>query len=108
MSGPHFNGYYFNIWEAGLDWIIADKYPGQVGAGLWYQSGLVQRRNASQDGTGGFYMFGSQRIWSNRIETAPADAGDARHRKSKTVTAPEHSQRSSISTFLQFGVNNAE
>ena len=108
MSGPHFNGYYFNIWEAGLDWIIADKYPGQFGAGLWYQSGLVQRPNASQDGTGGFYMFGSQRIWSNHIEAAPADAGEAQHGKSKTVIAPEHSQRSSISTFLQFGVNNAE
>ena len=53
-------------------------------------------------------MFGSQRIWSNHIETAPADAGDAQHRKNKTVIAPEHSQRSSISTFLQFGVDNAE
>ena len=108
MNGPHFNGYYFNIWEAGLDWIIAGKYPGQFGAGLWYQSGLVQRQNASQDGTGGFYMFGSQRIWSNHSEAAPADAGKAHDGKSKTVIAPEHSQRSSISTFFQFGVNNAE
>lgn len=41
LTGPHLNGYYFNIWEAGADWIIADKYPGQFGAGLWYQSGLL-------------------------------------------------------------------
>ncbi|HEY5954317.1 MAG TPA: carbohydrate porin [Terrimicrobiaceae bacterium] len=101
MTGPHFNGYYFNIWEAGLAWVIADKYPGQFGAGLWYQSGLVQRPNASQDGMGGFYMFGSQRIWS-------AAAGDRSARQGKEmVAAPKH-QRASISTFAQFGVNNAE
>src|SRR5258708_1615366 len=27
LTGPHFNGYYFNILEAGLDWVAAGKYP---------------------------------------------------------------------------------
>lgn len=108
MTGPHFNGYYFNIWEAGWDWIVAGKYPGQFGAGLWYQSGLVQRANVTQDGTGGFYLFGSQRIWSNRAQDKPAGGEEAHDGKSETVITPEGSQRSSISTFVQFGVNNAE
>jgi porin len=68
----------------------------------------VRRPSASQNGTGGFYLFGSQRIWSNHLEAEAADGGEAREGKSRTVVALEHSQRSSISTFLQFGVNNAE
>ena len=107
LTGPRFNGYYFNIWEAGLDWIIEERYPGQIGAGVWYQSGLVQRPNASQDGIAGFYMFASQRIWSNHVEAAPAE-GQGRDGKSNILISPEHSQRSSVSTFFQFGVNNAE
>jgi porin len=106
MTGPHFNGYYFNIWEAGLDWVIADKYSGQFGAGLWYQSGLVQRPNVSQDGMGGFYLLGSQRIWSKSANTAGADS--AGHGKSATLVGPINARRPSISTFAQFGVNNAE
>jgi porin len=105
MTGPHFNGYYFNIWEAGLDWVIAGKYPGQFGAGLWYQSGLVQRPNVSQDGTAGFYMFASQRIWSNHA--AAAARREVRGEKGVTI-APDDVQRTSLSTFVQFGVNNAE
>ena len=55
LTGPQFNGYSFNIWETGMDWIIADKYPGNFGAGLWYQTGLLQGPNhISQNGTGGF------------------------------------------------------
>jgi carbohydrate-selective porin OprB len=52
-------------------------------------------------------QFGSQRIWSNHVEAAPAES-QVRDGKSKILIAPEHSQRSSVSTFFQFGVNNAE
>ena len=31
LTGPHINGYYFNILEVGLDWVAAGKYPGQFG-----------------------------------------------------------------------------
>jgi porin len=106
MTGPHFNGYYFNIWEAGLDWVVFNKYPGQFGAGLWYQSGLILRPNVSQDGTGGLYIFGSQRIWSNSTHTAfPRSVNDG---KSTNAIAPAEVRPASISTFVQFGVNNAE
>ncbi len=106
MTGPQFNGYYFNIWEAGMDWVLADKYPGNFGAGLWYQTGVLQGTNGiSQNGTGGFYMFGSQRVWSNE---AVINRGTTKDGKSKIVIAPEKKQVSSLSTFLQFGANNSE
>ncbi len=106
MTGPQFNGYYFNIWEAGMDWVIADKYPGNFGAGLWYQTGVLQGPNGiSQDGTGGFYMFGSQRVWSHGTAI---EQGNTKDGKSKIVIAPEKRQVSSVSTFLQFGANNSE
>lgn len=113
MMGPQFNGYYFNIWEAGMDWIIADKYPGSFGAGLWYQTGLFEGANHKTDnGMGGFYTFGSQRVWSNDVPPAPADGGKTSDGKStagksKIVIAPESRQHSSISAFFQYGVNNS-
>jgi len=105
MMGPQFNGYYFNIWEAGMDWVIADKYPGGFGAGLWYQSGLLQGpKGISQDGTGGFYLFGGQRIWGNEGRTLPADGGKTGKTVSRAIDAR---QPASISTFFQFGANNS-
>ena len=107
MMGPQFNGYVFNIWEAGVDWVIADKYPGNFGAGFWYQTGLLHANNVSQNGTGGYYMFGSQRIWSN--EEKPALTDKTFEAKSKIVVSPEKPhQPASISTFFQYGVNNSE
>ena len=110
MTGPQFNGYTFNIWEGGVDWVIADRYPGNFGTGLWYQSGvLTTQSGVSQNGTGGYYFFGSQRVWSNEPKTAallPEKGGDA---KSKVVVAEERpGQKSSISTFFQYGINNSE
>jgi hypothetical protein len=56
LTGPHFNGYYFNILEAGADWMAAGKYPGEFGAGLWYQTGLLRGPpGISENGTGGFF-----------------------------------------------------
>lgn len=101
MMGPQFNGYFFNIWEAGVDWVIADRYPGNVGAGLWYQTGLLEGPpGVSETGTGGFYMFGSQRIWSNQQPRMVMSDG-------KTFSAPKF-QPASISTFFQFGVNDSD
>lgn len=109
MTGPQFNGYTMNIWEVGADWVIADKYPGQAGAGLWYQSGVLHAPNgATQNGTGGFYLFGGQRIWSNHASEAPSDAGKTGGGKSKIVIEPEKRQPASVSTFFQFGANDSQ
>lgn len=108
MQGPQFNGYYFNIWEGGVDWVIADKYPGNFGAGLWHQSGVLSANGHSQDGTGGFYAFGSQRIWSSPVDEVAVSQGKTSDGKSKIVVGQEKRQHSSVSTFFQFGVNNSE
>jgi hypothetical protein len=94
-----------NIWEAGIDWVIGEKYPGQFGAGLWHQTGVLQRPNgASQNGTGGFYMFGGQRIWCNSHNRASPDGVSIREGKSKVVVSALHDrQYASISMFFQFG-----
>lgn len=99
LTGPHFNGYWFHIGEIGGAWILADKYPGQFGAGLWHQTGLLDGPGVSENGMGGFYLFGSQRIWS-RTGTTPAE-------DPKTVSRDGGMQNASISTFFQFGVNNS-
>lgn len=111
LTGPQFNGYTFNIWEAGVDWIIADRYPGNFGTGLWYQSGVLTTfsGNASQNGTGGYYLFGSQRIWSNEPKTAALPPEKGVDGKGKPIVTEEQPhQKSSISTFFQYGINNSE
>jgi len=109
LMGPQLNGYTFNIWEGGVDWVVADKYPGQFGAGLWYQSGVLQGPNGvSQNGTGGFYMFGGQRIWSNEAGKPVVDGGKISDGKGKVVIPTASGQTASISTFFQFGVNDSE
>jgi len=111
MMGPQFNGYYFHIWEAGLDWILADKYPGNFGAGLWYQTGALSGANAiSVDGCGGFYLFGSQRIWSNESTPSKKEGGLAKGGKRVLdfKSGADPYQPASISAFWQFGLNNSE
>jgi len=104
MMGPQFNGYFFNIWEAGMDWILAKDYPGNFGAGLWYQSGTLEGPpGVSQTGTGGFYLFGSQRIWGNRTGRQPAKDG----KSALSTTGPKEAP-ASISLFYQYGINNSE
>lgn len=61
LKGPHFNGYYFSIGEAGYGW--AGKRPGIVAAGGWYQSGKLEKAGQEQKGMGGVYLFGSQALW---------------------------------------------
>jgi porin len=110
LMGPQFNGYYFNIWEGGADWVLSERYPGQFGAGLWYQTGeLGGPKGVSQNGTGGFYMFGGQRIWSNHAHKIPIDRGGSENGRRKTVAPADYGrQHASISAFFQFGVNNSE
>lgn len=109
MTGPQFNSYTFNIWEGGVDWVIAGRYPGNFGTGLWYQSGVLDSPNGlSQNGTGGYYMFGSQRIWSNQPKHAPPLSDKAIDGKSFTAAALSPHQHSSISTFFQYGINDSE
>jgi porin len=104
LTGPHFNGHYFNILETGLDWVAAGKYPGQVGLGGWYQTGVLNVQGppkVSQDGTGGFYLFGGQRIWSSSTQS-PIDG------KGKVLIPTGQAGHASISAFVQFGVNNSD
>jgi porin len=90
--GPEFNGYYFNIGEAGAAWEIgSDSLPGSFGVGVWHQSGQMRARSlmatdVTESGATGVYLFGSQRIW-------------LRH---------PGKDSSGITGFFQFGTNNSE
>jgi porin len=88
INPPMFNGYYFNIAEIGTDWLLGEgQHPGQFGIGLWRQTGVLTARGVTQDGTGGFYLFGSQEIARAVNHRVPG---------------------SSVSVFYQFGANNSE
>ena len=89
LIGPQLNGYYFLIGEMGFNWQLGEgKHPGQFGIGLWRETGeLTAPHGISQDGTGGFYLFGSQRV---AYGVNPQVA------------------TSSVSVFYQFGVNDSQ
>ena len=60
---PHVQRLLFNIGEIGINWMLGEgNHPGQFGIGLWRQTGLLTAKTVTQDGTGGFYLFGSQRL----------------------------------------------
>jgi porin len=87
LVGPELNGYYFAIGEIGFNWLLGEgKHPGQLGIGLWRQTGeLTARGGVREAGTGGVYLFGSQRV-------------------AYGLTTPT----SSVSVFYQFGANQSE
>ncbi len=87
-KGPTFNGYYFQIAETGLAWRLSpDRLPGQAGAGLWHQTGLLKGSSGiSEDSTNGLYAFGSQRLWFR-------DSGQ---------------DNAGVSTFFQVGENGSK
>ena len=65
---PDFSGYYFQIGEAGMAWLLApSRLPGACGLGAWGQTGNLiagsGKQTVQQNGTKGFYAFASQRIW---------------------------------------------
>jgi porin len=88
MVPPSFNGYYFNIAEIGTNWTVGESnHPGQFGIGLWRQTGILTAPGVTQDGAGGVYLFGSQRI-AHGVNERVASSG--------------------ITTFFQFGASNAQ
>jgi len=88
LNPPIFNGYRFNIGEVGINWLLGEgNHPGQFGIGLWRQTGILSGGGTTEDGTGGFYLFGSQRV--------------ARAINPKV-------DNSSISVFYQFGANASQ
>lgn len=86
---PQFNGYYFNIGEAGTAWLLGqDSKPGTFSAGGWGQSGKLTAAfnpKNTQDGAEGFYTFATQRLWFRHPGV----------------------DSSGISSFAQFGINNS-
>jgi porin len=85
LVGPQFNGYWFNIGEVGVNWLLGEgNHPGQFAVGLWRQTGVMTSRNTTEDGTGGFYLFGSQRVAYGVNPAVP---------------------NSSVSVFYQLGAN---
>ncbi|MBS0651011.1 MAG: carbohydrate porin [Verrucomicrobia bacterium] len=84
LTGPHFNGYYFSIIEAGYGW--TKSKPGIAAIGGWYQSGVLKSGSQKEDGTGGIYAFGSQALWIKKSETT---------------------SKGNVSGFFQFGWNNS-
>lgn len=75
LNPPLFNGYYFTIGEIGTDWKLGDgNHPGQFGIGLWRQTGVVSFGGVTENGFGGFYLFGSQRIAHGVNERVPSSA----------------------------------
>lgn len=87
LTGPHFNGSYFNIVETGFSWVIGkNNLPGTVGVGAWHQTGLIQESPILfEHGASGYYVFGSQRLW---YQNPGINNGG-------------------ISTFFQYGDNNS-
>lgn len=86
LTGPTFNGAYFQVGETGGAWVLGKKHlPGTAGVGLWHQHGLIQQRNLTEMEATGAYLFGSQRVWY-------------RH--------PGY-DISGVSAFYQYGINNS-
>ena len=87
INPPMFNGYWFNIAEIGTNWLLGEeRHPGQFGVGLWRQTGELSAAGVTQDGTGGVYLWGSQRV-AYRVNPGVPN--------------------SSVSIFYQFGVNQS-
>lgn len=86
LTAPNFNGTYFDIGETGFDWLIGkNALPGNVGVGVWNQSGLTEFANLSENNSVGEYLFGSQRLWYRN--PGQNDSG--------------------VSLFYQFGTNDS-
>ena len=87
LEGPHFNGYYFHIGEAGFAYRLGQqRKPGNFGVGVWGQTGKLHTSTGGIDnGANGVYLFGAQRLWFRRPGV----------------------DNSGVSGFYQFGANNS-
>ena len=85
---PAFNGYFFNVGEVGYAWQLGSRgMPGTVAVGAWGQSGKLSGGGGkTEDGTQGFYAFGSQRLW---LRKPGVDS-------------------SGVTSFVQFGMNQSK
>src|SRR3990167_6601279 len=88
LTGPTFNGSYFNIIETGISWLLGqDNKPGDFAIGVWRHTGKIAGPpTISEKNTSGYYLFGTQRLW---YRNPGLDA-------------------SGISIFYQYGKNNSE
>ena len=85
-EGPLFDGHYFTIGEAGYAWALGEhKLIGTLAAGGWGQTGELYGPGVTQNGSEGFYTFGSQRLWRRR----------------------EGIDNTGVSGFFQFGINDS-
>ncbi len=85
-EAPVFDGHYFTIGEAGYAWTLGPhNLIGIVAAGGWAQTGELYGPGVSQNGSEGFYTFGSQRLWRQH----------------------EGVDNSGVSGFFQFGINDS-
>lgn len=84
---PTINSYSFQIAEVGKSWELGEqKKPGVIAVGGWFQTGkLSTTTGITEKGIGGFYSFGSQRLWFKNPSL----------------------DHSGISAFYQFGINNS-
>lgn len=62
LRGPQFNAYRFQIAELGYAWDLK-CFPGNLGIGIWNQSGKLSANCVTEHGTEGLYIFGTQRLW---------------------------------------------
>jgi porin len=88
LTGPNFNGAYFQIAETGSAWLLGtNSLPGNIGIGAWHQDGLIQQStpNLTENSASGFYLFGTQRLWYKN----PGE------------------NNSGIATFYQYGTTNS-
>jgi len=90
LAWPVFNGSWFMIGEIGVDWqLTSGGYLGRAAFGGWNQTGTLSTGNVREEGTFGFYGFGSQTLWQGRA------AGDS-------------SPSQGVVGFLQLGINESE
>ena len=89
LTGPEFNGYYFHIAEAGVNWVLGpESKPGSFAIGGWLQTGeLIATNGVTEGGANGFYAIGSQQLW---------------------YRDPEPTNNAGISAFFQFGWNDSK
>ncbi len=88
LQWPSFRGTWFTIAEMGFGWELGESHhPGQFAFGAWRQTGTMYSLDGStQDGGGGIYLFGSQRV---------------------AFGLNDRVSQSSVSIFYQFGNNDA-
>jgi porin len=95
---PRFSGYYFQIGEAGFEWILSpQRMPGNIGIGGWGQTGTLSAgagsRRIHESGAEGFYTFGAQRLW---FRNPSVDTAGFRVTTSSALTIPGQCLRTDI------------